>query len=86
MRILDVDEAAPAAARELSGHLVADEQVLAGFVSPTGFILFTDRRLIFIDKQGVTGRKISYHSVPYRSIPHFSVETAGSFENHIVWD
>ena len=42
--------------------------------------LFTDRRLILIDKQGVTGRKIEYHTLPYRSITHFSVETAGTFD------
>jgi hypothetical protein len=43
-------------------------------------ILFTDRRLILIDKQGITGKKVEYHSVPYRSITHFAVETAGTFD------
>ena len=33
-----------------------------------------------VDKQGVTGRKVQYHSVPYKSITHFSVETAGTFD------
>ena len=42
--------------------------------------IFTDRRLILVDKQGVTGRKVQYHSVPYKSITHFSVETAGTFD------
>ena len=36
--------------------------------------------LILIDKQGVTGKKVEYHSIPYRSITHFSIETAGSFD------
>jgi hypothetical protein len=33
-----------------------------------------------IDKQGMTGRKAEYHSIPYKSISHFSVETAGAFD------
>jgi hypothetical protein len=44
------------------------------------FFLFTDRRLILVDKQGLTGRKTDYHSIPYKSITHFSVETAGHFD------
>lgn len=42
--------------------------------------VFTDYRLILIDKQSITGRKIDYHSILYRSISQFSVETAGSFD------
>lgn len=42
--------------------------------------LFTDRRLILVDVQGVTGKKVEYHSIPYKSITHFSVETAGNFD------
>lgn len=43
-------------------------------------IVFTDRRLIFVNKQGVTGSKIEYLSVPYRGIVMFSIETAGHFD------
>ena len=42
--------------------------------------LFTDRRLIFVNRQGLTGSKIEYQSIPYRSITRFSVETAGPFD------
>lgn len=42
--------------------------------------VFTDRRLIIQDTQGVTGKKREYHSIPYRSIEHFSVETSGTFD------
>jgi hypothetical protein len=42
--------------------------------------VFTDKRLILIDKQGMTGKKAEYHSIPYKSISHFSVETAGTFD------
>ncbi len=42
--------------------------------------VFTNKRLILVDKQGLTGHKVEYHSLPYRSITHFSVETAGHFD------
>ncbi|MBU2277829.1 MAG: PH domain-containing protein, partial [Gammaproteobacteria bacterium] len=43
-------------------------------------IVFTNRRLIFIDKQGVTGSKKEYMSIPYRSIVRFAAETKGHFD------
>ena len=43
-------------------------------------IVFTDRRMILVNKQGVTGSKVEYVSVPYRSIVMFSIETAGHFD------
>lgn len=61
----------------LLGH---GEQVQAAFLLIRDTMLFTDRRLILVDKQGITGKKVEYHSVPYRSITHFSVETAGHFD------
>lgn len=42
--------------------------------------IFTDKRLILVDKQGITGKKTQYHSIPYKSIRHFSIETAGHFD------
>jgi hypothetical protein len=44
------------------------------------FFVFTNKRLVLVDKQGLTGNKVEYHSIPYKSITHFSVETAGGFE------
>ena len=42
--------------------------------------VFTNKRLIIQDVQGVTGKKREYLSVPYRSIERFSIETAGTFD------
>ena len=42
--------------------------------------LFTDKRLVLVDKQGVTGKKVEYLSLPYRSMVRFSIETAGTFD------
>ncbi|MCM3670861.1 PH domain-containing protein [Mesobacillus maritimus] len=66
--------------RELSSIITENERVERAYKLIRDLIVFTDRRLILIDKQGVTGKKIEYHSVPYKSITHFSVETAGSFD------
>jgi hypothetical protein len=63
---------------ELELVLVPGESIGRGFKIFRDMFIFTDHRLIMIDKQGLTGSKVSYHSVLYRSITQFSVETAGS--------
>ena len=71
----------PATVAQEYGRLFAQgEQVHAAYQLVRDVFLFTDRRLILVDKQGVTGRKVSYHSVPYKSVTHFTVETAGTFD------
>jgi hypothetical protein len=69
-----------AAAQEFGRLLAQGEQVHAAYQLIRDSFLFTDRRLILVDKQGMTGRKVEYHSIPYRSITHFAVETAGTFD------
>jgi Bacterial PH domain len=44
------------------------------------YFVFTNKRMVLVDKQGLTGKKVEYHSIPYKSITHFCVETAGSFD------
>ena len=56
------------------------EQVTLAFSLIRDLIVFTEFRLILVDKQGVTGKKTSYKSLPYRSISRFSVETSGHFD------
>ena len=56
------------------------ENVELAFSLIRDLIVFTDKRLILVDKQGVTGKKTAYKSYPYRSISRFSVETAGHFD------
>jgi hypothetical protein len=63
--------------KEVDGVLVDGEQIQRGFRFTRDMFIFTDKRLILIDKQGMTGKKVEYHSIPYRAITHFSVETAG---------
>ena len=42
--------------------------------------VFTGKRLILIDKQGLTGHKVESLSIPYQSIMRFAIETAGHFD------
>jgi hypothetical protein len=65
---------------DLQAILVDGENVVKGFRIIRDMFIFTDKRLILIDKQGLTGKKAEYHSIPYKSISHFSVETAGTFD------
>ena len=66
--------------KDLDALLVEGEQVVRAFRIIRDLFIFTDKRLVLIDKQGMTGKKAEYHSIPYRSISHFSVETAGTFD------
>ena len=66
--------------RQLEDILTTTENVKLAFSLIRDLIVFTDKRLILVDKQGMTGKKTSYKSFPYRSISRFSVETAGHFD------
>ena len=68
------------ATQELEQILAAGEEVDVAFKLVRDLIVFTDKRLLLVDKQGITGKKIEYHSVPYKAISHFSIETAGRFD------
>ncbi len=63
------------------GKLLIDgEEIELGFKLVRDLFIFTTKRLILIDKQGVTGSKVEYKSITYKSISRFSIETAGTFE------
>lgn len=65
---------------QLENVLIPGEQVRLAYVLVRDLIVFTEKRLILVDKQGVTGKKTSYKSIPYRSISRFTVETSGHFD------
>lgn len=66
--------------RDYSQLLTENEAIEIGFKLVRDTFTFTNKRLILVDKQGLTGRKVEYLSVGYKSISRFSVETAGSFD------
>ena len=60
--------------------LIDGERIELGFKLVRDTFIFTNKRLILIDKQGITGNKTEYKSIVYKAITRFSVETAGTFD------
>jgi hypothetical protein len=60
--------------------LTENEEIELGFKLIRDTFIFTNKRLIIIDVQGLTGNKTEYLSIAYKSIAKFSVETAGTFD------
>ena len=73
---MDLEEAT----EELSTILGQGEHIELAYKLIRDMIILTDRRLILIDKQGMTGRKVEYRSVPYKSITMYTVESTGHFD------
>jgi hypothetical protein len=62
---------------EFSPILVEGEVLEKAFKVIRDIYVFTNKRLIFVDKQGITGSKVEYQSIPYKNIIRFSKESAG---------
>ncbi|MFB9212725.1 PH domain-containing protein [Echinicola jeungdonensis] len=60
--------------------LLVDERIEIGFKLVRDTFIFTNKRLILVDKQGMTGKKTEYLSIAYKAISRFSVETGGTFD------
>jgi len=60
--------------------LIEGEDIELGFKLIRDTFIFTTKRLILIEKQGITGSKVEYKSIIYKSISRFSIETAGTFD------
>jgi len=55
------------------------EKVEMAFKGRRDLMLFTSKRLVFVDVQGFSGKKVEYMSVPWSSVQCFGVKSAGSF-------
>ena len=66
--------------QEFEQILAPNEKVEHAYQLIRDYFVFTDKRLVLVDKQGMTGSKVDYHSIPYKSITHFSIETGGTFD------
>jgi hypothetical protein len=67
-------------AAELAPIFVDGEQVHLSFKGMRDSVAFTNKRLIAINVQGLTGKKRDYSSLPYSKIQAWSVETTGRFD------
>lgn len=64
----------------INRFLVDGEEVLSAFKTIRDQLVFTNKRIISANVQGVTGKKIDYTSIPYSKIQTYSVETAGTLD------
>jgi len=65
---------------DASELLLKDERAIAAFATFRDIALFTNKRLIIKDVQGLTGKKIEIYSLPYSSILAWSSENAGMLD------
>lgn len=60
--------------------LIEGESLISAFKAVRDYVVFTDKRLIAVNVQGMSGKKQDFTSLPYSRIQAFSVETAGTFD------
>ena len=60
--------------------IIKNEEVIASFESMRDKLIFTDKRIISVNVQGLTGKKVDYTSIPYSKIQAYSVEPAGMMD------
>lgn len=60
--------------------LITGENVVARFRTVRDQVIFTNKRIIAMNVQGLTGKKVDYTSIPYTKIQTFSIETAGAMD------
>ncbi len=60
--------------------LITDETIFAAFKTVRDQLVFTNKRVIAANVQGLTGSKVDYTSIPYNKIQAYSVESSGTFD------
>ena len=66
---------------EFSAILIEGEVIESAFAVFRDKWVFTNKRLILLDIQGMTGSKREYLTIPYSSVIRFSIETAGTLDD-----
>ncbi|MCK5146280.1 PH domain-containing protein [bacterium] len=69
---------------EFNKFMIAGEYIEKAFKVYRDVMIFTNRRLILADKQGLSGKKLDLHSLPYRSITQYATESTGRFDADAV--
>lgn len=64
----------------ISPLLINGESIISEYQALRDFVVFTNKRIIAVNVQGMTGKKKDFTSIPYSKIQVFSVETAGFFD------
>ena len=62
---------------EVNGLLIGGEVAVMAFQTVRDQLLFTNKRIIAVDVQGITGKRKSFSTMPYSKIQYFSIQTPG---------
>lgn len=65
---------------DVNDLLVDGETAIAAYKTFRDSAIFTNKRLIVRDAQGITGKKVEIYSLPYSSINMWSSENAGTLD------
>lgn len=63
--------------KEYAPYLMDGENITTGFKLVRDVVLFTDKRVIYFNKQGATGQKMSVETIKLSTIVDVTAETAG---------
>ncbi len=64
----------------LYAQLLPDEKIISAYKGIRDYVVFTDKRFISVNVQGITGKKQDFTSMPYKKISVFSIETSGTLD------
>lgn len=64
----------------INKFLLEEETVFSVFKTVRDQLVFTSKRIIAANVQGMSGKKVDYTSIPYSKIQTFSVETSGTLD------
>ena len=67
-------------AERVTALLLEGETVVDAYKSMRDGVVFTNKRIIAVNVQGITGSKKDFTSLPYKNIVAYSVETSGTFD------
>jgi len=60
--------------------LLDGENIMIAAKALRDYVVFTDKRIIAINVQGMSGKKRDFTTLPYSKIQAYSIETAGTFD------
>ena len=67
-------------AKDIQPLLISGEEVLGVYKAMRDYCVFTNKRVIAVNVQGMTGKKKDFTSLPYSKVSAYSIETAGVFD------
>lgn len=60
--------------------MIPGEEIVGYYTALRDYVVFTNKRLIACNVQGITGSKKDFTSLPYAKVQAFSIETAGTLD------